>query len=75
MQHGPLSLSQRNLQEQEAFRRIYLLTFPLFLLAALIARLASVWPGHLLVRTGDRKTIFGEAKALANSTIPFAFIR
>lgn len=56
------------------YRLMVLLTYPFFVLAALASR---VWPGRryfsstAVVRRGS---VFKEAKTLANSTIPYAFM-
>jgi hypothetical protein len=75
MQNGSISLARLNLEEQESFRRIYIASFPLFLVAALIARLAAPWQHSLAYGPRIRRSIFGEAKALANTAIPFAFMK
>lgn len=57
-------------RETLQFRLIYLVSFMVFLLAAIVGRLA---PGAW--RRGHRgKSIFGEAKAAANTVVPFVFM-
>ncbi|MFN3892362.1 MAG: hypothetical protein ACK4MV_18365 [Beijerinckiaceae bacterium] len=58
----------RTKRSSREYRTIYALTFPLFLVAACIARLT----GHSS-HTGER-SIFGEAKKLASASIPMAFM-
>jgi hypothetical protein len=50
------------------YRTIYVLTFPLFFVAACIARLTGQ-ASH----TGER-SVYGEAKKLASASIPMAFM-
>ncbi len=56
-------------REAKEFRLIFLATFPLFLAAGLVTRAFS--------RRGSsqRKSVFAEARAAANTCIPFAFMR
>ncbi|TCT04942.1 hypothetical protein EDC22_11436 [Tepidamorphus gemmatus] len=73
MHDGTLPLARLSRSEQASFRRIYIASFPLFLAAAVIARLvAPLASGRT---AGQRRSVFGEAKALADSTIPFAFMK
>jgi hypothetical protein len=63
-------------QHAEAFqfRLILAATYPFFLVAALIQRLL---PSRSSGRSGlpvTRRSVFGEAKAMAVSAIPFAFM-
>nr|WP_232629095.1 hypothetical protein [Methylobacterium sp. Leaf118] len=56
------------------FRIILAATYPFFLAAALVQRLV---PGHTAPRRGlpaVRRSVFGEARAMAVSAIPFAFM-
>ncbi|MCE4225989.1 hypothetical protein HCU64_19750 [Methylobacterium sp. C25] len=70
------SMSSPSRQHAEAlqFRLILAATYPFFLAAALIQRLlpsrSSRRPGMPVVR----RSVFGEAKAMAVSAIPFAFM-
>jgi uncharacterized MAPEG superfamily protein len=52
-------------------RLIFALTFPVFLAAVLVSRLASAGRGP---RVGSRRSILAEARAAANTCIPFAFM-
>jgi hypothetical protein len=67
---------QRSLRQSEErnYRRLYVASFPLFLIVAMAARLV---PGHVrLVRApgGVRKSILVEAREAAHATIGFAFM-
>jgi len=67
---APMRLHQEALQ----FRLILAATYPFFLAAAVAQRLV---PGHTAPRPGlvpARRSVFGEAKAMAVSAIPFAFM-
>lgn len=52
-------------------RLIFALTFPVFLAAVLVARLA---PAARRSGVGSRRSILAEARAAANTCIPFAFM-
>lgn len=57
-------------RETLQFRLIYLVSFVVFLLAAIVGRLApNSW------RRGQQgKSIFGEAKSAADTVVPFVFM-
>ncbi len=57
-------------REAKEFRLMFLATFPLFLAAGLVTRALS--PRR---RNSQRKSVFAEARAAANTCIPFAFMR
>ncbi len=57
-------------REAKEFRLMFLATFPLFLAAGLVTRALS--PRR---STSQRKSVFAEARAAANTCIPFAFMR
>ena len=60
--------------EERDYRRVYLASFLLFLVVALIRR---VVPGHArLFRSADgtRKSVLAEAREAAHATIGFAFM-
>lgn len=52
-------------------RLIFALTFPVFLAAVIVARLAPVARRS---GVGSRRSILAEARAAANTCIPFAFM-
>ena len=61
-------------QDALQFRLIVAATYPFFLIAALAQR---VLPGRRVAHplfTPARRSVFGEAKAMAVSAIPFAFM-
>ena len=61
-------------QEAVQFRIILAATYPFFLAAAVVQRML---PAHRPARPGftpARRSVFGEAKAMAVSAIPFAFM-
>ena len=65
--HGPHTRIRA--REAKEFRLMFLATFPLFLAAGLVTRALSSRRG------GERKSVFAEARAAANTCIPFAFMR
>lgn len=70
----PMPASSRLHSEAIQFRIILAATYPFFLAAALAQRLV---PGRAATRRGlptVRRSVFGEAKAMAVSAIPFAFM-
>ena len=64
--------SQADFKEREKlqFWFIYLACFLVFLLAAIVGRLTP-WAWR---RGYQRKSIFGEAKAAANTVLPYVFV-
>ena len=75
MHNAPQALTSLNIEEQVSFRRIYAVSFPLFLVAALASRVFAPPPRGLFGLPGMRRSILDEARALANTTIPFAFMK
>jgi hypothetical protein len=63
---------QRN-DDRLAFRALVLLTYPLFLAAAVLSRLVPVGRG-LLARPLGRVSIFAQARRASEATIAFAFM-
>ena len=62
-------LSRLRAREATEFRALFVAAFPLFLAAGLVKRaLPSQTPGK-------RKSVIAEARAAANTCIPFAFMR
>lgn len=59
-------------QEEQEFRLLFIVSFVLFLTAALLSRLAP-WR-WLSPETRGGLSIIGEAKAAANASLPFAFM-
>lgn len=62
-------------RDERAFRLIYAVSFLLFLLVAIFARLLPrPWRPRLLGASG-RSSVVGEAKTMANLATPYAFTR
>lgn len=61
-------------REASEYRLVFLLTYPLFLVASLLGRLHRGRNYFVSSRTARRGSVFVEAKALANATIPYAFM-
>jgi len=68
--HGNLPHARIRAREAKEFQLIFLATFPLFLVAGLVKRALS--PRR---DSSQRKSVFAEARAAANTCIPFAFMR
>jgi hypothetical protein len=66
----PMPATARLHREAVQFRILLGLTYPLFLAAAVVQRLRP-GPGRALV---PRRTVFGEARAMAAQAVPFAFM-
>jgi len=75
--HAGPSMAQQRRRRRREFRLIFAVCFPFFLVAAILARLLPV-RGRTFGEAGERParrgSIFEEAKAAANTTIPFAFM-
>ncbi|WP_430911973.1 hypothetical protein [Methylobacterium sp. sgz302541] len=69
--HRAASATARQQQERIQFRVILAATYPFFLAAAAAQRLRS---GTAVAAAGRRRSVFGEAKAMAVSALPFAFM-
>ncbi len=60
--------------EVSEFRLIFMVSFAIFLLVALVERiLPPSWRPHVLP-PGSSKSIFGEARAAAHTFVPLAFM-
>lgn len=57
-----------------AFRLFFVLCFPLFLLTAIVRRLRPSPPAFTSGVHQKRKPVFAEARAAANTVLPFAFM-
>lgn len=69
---SPASRPRRG--EVGEFRLIFMISFAIFLMVAVIERvLPSSWRSHALGPDGG-KSIFGEARAAAHTFVPFAFM-
>ncbi|MFE1598890.1 hypothetical protein [Methylobacterium sp. ID0610] len=67
----PFATVSRFRSEQVQFRVILAATYPVFLAAAVLQR---IHPGRRAAPLGPRRSVFGEARAMALSAIPFAFM-
>jgi hypothetical protein len=65
--------SRQRSDDHFAFRALVALTYPMFLLAAIISRLAPIGRG-LLARPDGRASIFAQARRASEATIAFAFM-
>ena len=69
--HRTMPSSARLHQEALQFRVILAATYPFFLAAAIVQRAGRETARP---RLGARRSVFGEARAMAVSAIPFAFM-
>lgn len=66
--------ARRNGADSREFWFYFALTFPAFLLVAVVARLTRlVWSSGAR-RRGSQRSVFGEAKATAHRVLPFVFM-
>ena len=70
MQHSLNPVSRLH-QDEVQFRIILAATYPFFLIAAVLQRIAPAAKSQV---STHRRSVFGEAKAMAVSAIPFAFM-
>lgn len=64
--------ADRRRRDAASYRKLLILTFPVFWLAALL-RLPLAAAG-LVVGDGRRLSVFGRAKAMAHTVIPWCFM-
>jgi hypothetical protein len=69
--HAPTS---RRRKEATQFRLFLVVTFPLFLAAALVGRLLPRRWGLRPMGADGRRSVFADALTMANTTIPFVFM-
>ena len=72
-----MNATSRLHQEETQFRIILAATYPFFLVAALAQRVRpdrSPRPAAARPGMSTRRSVFGEAKVMAVSAIPFAFM-
>ncbi|WP_336490314.1 hypothetical protein [Methylobacterium nigriterrae] len=67
-----MNATSRLHREELQFRAILVATYPFFLVAAIAQRLLPDRTAR--PRLGAPRSVFGEAKAMAVSAIPFAFM-
>lgn len=70
----PFVTVSRSRSEAVQFRAILAATYPVFLVAALLQRLRPRFAEDRAAHAGPRRSVFGEARAMALSAIPFAFM-
>lgn len=71
----PVSLTKLRREKAREFRLILAVAFLYFLLVAIVARLLPrAWRPSLPLAEG-RRSVIGDAKALAGTVVPFAFMR
>ena len=61
--------------EQQEYRIVYAVTYPIFLCVALVSRLLPVRLRPTPSENTGVLAVFRDAKAAANSVLPFAFMR
>lgn len=71
----PVSLTKVRREKAREFRLILAVAFVWFLLVVCVARLLPRAWRPSLPSTGGRRSVIGEAKALAGTFVPFAFMR
>ncbi len=70
---GPQRGSHRK-QEAIQFRLFLVVTYPFFLLAAIVGRLMPAGLGLRPRGADGRRSVFADALTMANTTIPFVFM-
>jgi hypothetical protein len=71
----PASLTKMRREKAREFRLILAVAFLYFLVVACVARLLPTALRPSLPPTSGRRSVIGEAKALAGTFVPFAFMR
>jgi hypothetical protein len=71
---GSHMLTMSTRQKEKQFRIIFAATYLLFLAAAIVQRMLPHAPSQFEAQSRSSRSIFHEAKALADRTIPFAFM-
>jgi len=71
---GSQMLTMSTRQKEKQFRIIFAATYLLFLAAAIVQRMLPHAPSQFEAQLRSSRSIFHEAKALADRTIPFAFM-
>jgi len=66
--------ASHRLAERIEFRALLVLTYPLFLAVAVANRLAPKRAHAAATRFAPRGSVFAEARAVAHSTLPYAFM-
>jgi hypothetical protein len=60
-------------QESPEYRLLVLGLFPLFLTAAVLVRVLTLGRGRLVARDRPRQSVLAEARAAADTILPWAF--
>ncbi|MBK1698858.1 hypothetical protein [Rhodovibrio salinarum] len=60
-------------QESPEYRLLALGLFPLLLAAAILVRIVTLGRGRLVARDRPRQSVFAEARAAADTILPWAF--
>jgi hypothetical protein len=60
-------------QESPEYRLLVLGLFPLFLTATVLVRVLTLGRGRLVARDRARQSVFAEARAVADTILPWAF--
>lgn len=61
--------------DQQEYRILFAVTYPIFLAVALVSRLLPARLRPLPTERGGVFAVFRDARAAANSVLPFAFMR
>ncbi|MEM6665505.1 MAG: hypothetical protein AAF638_03795 [Pseudomonadota bacterium] len=74
MSDVPMSRLETRRADRREFRLVYALSFIFFLVIAVFARLLPRSRRPYPLGSGDYRSIVGEARAITNMTIPYAFM-
>ena len=72
-QEGRQPAERHHTQESPEYRLLVLGLFPLFLTAAVLVRVLTLGRGRLVARDRARQSVFAEARAAADTILPWAF--
>lgn len=61
--------------DRKNFQRLFRMTFLFFLVTALIGRLLPGSRRHAMSSSGEQESVIEEARRMANTILPFVFIR
>ncbi len=67
-------INEVNIREARQFRLLYVVCFMLFLMVALAGRIIPTKWRNKITGTTVKRSVIGEAKAAANTIVPFAFM-
>ena len=60
-------------RESPEYRLLVIALFPLFLAATVLVRVLTLGRGRLVARDRPRQSVFAEARAVADTILPWAF--